>query len=223
MRSALCDIELDDVRDIDEFLAKLVERLDPDAIATCDARPMWTTFVSISQRAMSAATLMARRFEDARGTRPDGSRSAADAMSKIAGTSTSEAKRMLQTSKKVKRLPKTADKMRKGKLSPAKAEAIADAASEVPEAEDELLDGAEAKTIADVRDECLKVKATSNPDDRHARIHRDRRLTQYTDKEGAWNLYPRAGRRAGRVQGRARTNPGRAVQASPGQGRARTT
>jgi hypothetical protein len=191
MNSALGNVELDDVRDIDEFLAKLVEQLDPDAIAMCDARPMWTTFVSISQRAMSAATLMARRFEDARGAKPDGTRSAADAMSKIAGTSTSEAKRMLNTSKRVKRLPKTADKMRKGSLSPAKAEAIADAASAVPGSEDQLLANAETKTVSDVREECLKVKATSNPDDRFARIHRERRLTQYTDKEGAWNLYGR--------------------------------
>jgi hypothetical protein len=61
----------------------------------------------------------------------------------------------------------------------------------VPDAEDQLLEGAEDKTLSDVREECLKVKATSDPDERHARIHRERCLRQYTDKEGAWNLYGR--------------------------------
>ena len=46
---------------------------------------------------------------------------------------------LLTTSKRLKERPKTANAMRKGELSPAKAEAIADAATVAPEAEDALL------------------------------------------------------------------------------------
>src|SRR5271156_2623143 len=56
-------------------------------------------------------------------------------------------------------LPKTAQAMRKGKLSGAKADAIADAAAATPDAEDALLEGADAKTLADLREECLRAKA----------------------------------------------------------------
>jgi hypothetical protein len=185
------NVEFDDVRDVKIVLGSLLERLDPDAIPTCDARKIWTEFVSVWQLGMSAATLMARRVEDAGAWDGNGARSAADDMAKTAGTSNSEARRMLQTSKRVKRLPKTEAKMRKGELSPAKTEAIADAATAVPDAEDALLENVENKTVSQVRDACLNAKATSDPDERYGRIHRERRLTQYTDKEGAWNLYGR--------------------------------
>src|SRR3954447_23877932 len=65
-------VEVDDVRDIEAYLGKLVERLDPDAVPTCDARAMWTKFVSISQLAMSGATLMARRGGEAPGWKRNG-------------------------------------------------------------------------------------------------------------------------------------------------------
>ena len=56
----------------------------------------------------------------------------------------------MKTSKRVRKLPKTAAAMRKGELSSAKAEAIADAAKVAPESEDELLDGAEKKPLGAV-------------------------------------------------------------------------
>src|SRR5690349_17224612 len=122
-------VEVDDVRDIEAFLGKLVERLDPDAVPTRDARRMWTTFVSIAQLATSGATLLARRVEDAASWKREGARSPAEQLAKLAGTSNSEARRMLETSKQLRELPATADAMRQGRLSPAKAQAIADAAA----------------------------------------------------------------------------------------------
>ena len=85
--------------------------------------------------------------------------SAAEQLARLSGTSISAAKPQIETSKRVKKLPKTADAMRKGKLSPAKAEAIADAANVDPDAEDKLLEGAEKKPLAELREDCLKAKA----------------------------------------------------------------
>ena len=61
----------------------------------------------------------------------------------------------METSKKVAKLPATREALRKGKLSAAKAEAIAAAAEIAPEAEAELLDGAQDTPLAEVKDNCL--------------------------------------------------------------------
>jgi hypothetical protein len=168
----------------------MVGRLDPDAVPFSEACDVWAAFDAVERLAVTAKILLARRVEDAGAWKREGSRSPAEQMAKLAGTSSSATKRMLETSKRVRKLPKTASAMRKGKLSGAKADAIADAAAVTPDAEDGLLDGAQDKTLADVREACLRAKATDR-DAADARIHRERRLTQYQDGEGAWNVHAR--------------------------------
>ena len=190
MKSAPANVELDDVRDIEVFLGKLVERLDPDAVPLCDAPDMWRSFGAVARFAVSAQTLLARRVEEAGEWRRSGHRSAEDKMAADDGTTTTAARNTLATSKRVRKLPKTAEKMRKGELSPAKAEAIADAATVAPEAEDELLQDAEKTPLLEVRDRCLKAKA-KDADATYKRIRRNRYARVFKDGEGAWNLRAR--------------------------------
>ncbi len=180
MAIAVRDVELDDVRDIHA-----------DAIPACDATRMWELFSGITRFGSAGTTLLARRVEDSGSWRRTDARSAAEHLANLAGSSLSEAQQLLLTSKRVQKLALTSAAIRRGELSPGKAHAIADAASVVPEAEAGLLEGAAHKSISDVREECLRAKATSNPDDRHDRIHRERRLTQHKDSEGAWKAFLR--------------------------------
>jgi hypothetical protein len=101
----------------------------------------------------------------------------------------------LETSKQVQTLPATADALRAGKLSAPKAQAIASAATVAPDAEAELLAGADAP-LAVVREECLRAKAVDR-DAAYARIHRERRFREWTDDEGGWNLIARGTPEAG--------------------------
>ena len=121
----------------------LVADLDPDAIPLCEVLESWKVFNAIERDAASAKTLLARRVADGNTWRSAGFRSAAEQLAAIAGSSVNTEKKSIETSKRVRKLPKTAAAMRKGKLSPAKAEAIAGAAAVAPAAEDELLEGAE--------------------------------------------------------------------------------
>ena len=107
----------------------------------------------------------------------------------MSGSSVSAARNMLETSKQLEALPATAEAMRAGKLSAAKAEAIASAATVAPEAEADLLAGADAP-VAVVREECLQAKAVDR-DAAHARIRRERYAREFTDAEGAWNFVAR--------------------------------
>ena len=133
---------------------------------------------------------MARRVEDGETWRKAGFKSAADQLALLSGTSINEAKAQIKTSKRVKKLPKTANAMRKGTLSPAKVDAIAGAANVDPDAEDKLLEGAEKKPLAQLREDCLKAKAKDR-DKAHARIRRERYAREYRDGEGAWNFHAR--------------------------------
>ena len=87
----------------------MVRDLDPDAIPVCEAPDLWKEFVAIARLAESAATLLARRVEDGETWRKAGFKSAADQLALLSGTSISEAKTQLKTSKRVKKLPKTAN------------------------------------------------------------------------------------------------------------------
>jgi hypothetical protein len=75
-------------------------------------------------------------------------------------------------------------------LSGAKARAIAAAADVNPEAEDRLLELADAP-LAEVQKECLNARAGDDRDAAHERIHRERTAREYTDAEGAWNFHAR--------------------------------
>src|ERR1700689_1535057 len=180
----------DDVREIDEFFAVLVSKVDPDAVALCEVTDLYRALEVIKGRAESTMLLLARKVDQAARWKRDGHRSAAEQLAGIAGTSVSAAKRQLAASKQVAKLPATAQALRNGKLSAAKAEAIAAAAEVAPEAEQELLNGAEDAPLANVRDNCLKARAKDR-DAAHRRIRKNRYLREFTDAEGAWNLHAR--------------------------------
>jgi Domain of unknown function (DUF222) len=173
-----------------EQLSRMLEALDPDAVPLCEAPDLWKDFDRAERLLGSAKTLLAHRVDDSDVWRRAGFASAAEYLAGLSGTSISTAKRQLETSKRVKKLPRTASAMRKGKLSPAKVDAIASAADVDPDAEEKLLDGAEQKPLAELREECLKAKAKDR-DKTHARIRRARYAREYKDAEGAWNFHAR--------------------------------
>jgi hypothetical protein len=178
------------VHAVGDGLQSLIADLDPDAIALPEAPELWQEFDRVERLAASAKTLLACRVEESGSWRTSGHRSAEDKMAADSGSSVSAAKKSLETSKRVRKLPKTAHAMRKGELSPAKAEAIASAATIAPEAEDSLLKGAEKAPLADLQERCMKAKAKDR-DEAHRRIRRDRYARVYKDAEGAWNLTAR--------------------------------
>ena len=127
--------------------------------------------------------LLARKVEEAGRWKRGGYRSAADQLAGIAGTSLTAAKNQLETSKKVRKLPATQNALRKGELSAAKAEAIAAAAEIAPEAEAELLDGAQDAPLADIKEKCLRARAQDS-DEEVAR-----RMAKASDEMSHWAEY----------------------------------
>ena len=132
-------------------LSDLVGGLDPDAVALCDATALWKTFDAIERLGAAGKTLLARKVDDAGAWKASGYKSAAEAMAATSGTSITAAKQVIETSRRVAELPATAEALRSGVLSPQKAEAIAAAATVVPEREQELLAGRECDVAGSAR------------------------------------------------------------------------
>jgi hypothetical protein len=186
-----------DLRSVAATLRALAADLDADDVAVTEALDVWTTFDTIERLAGCAKTLLARRVEESGSWSAQGDRSPAAQLATVSGTSVPAARRMLETSKRVHDLPETAHAMRTGRLSAPQADLIAATATVAPADEHRLLDLAGRTTLAELREECLRTKARVDPDGTHNRLRRERRLREYTDAEGAWNLIARGTADAG--------------------------
>jgi Domain of unknown function (DUF222) len=194
-------VGLRQVTDLAKVLRSHLGRLVPDDVPLPDAQALWDAYDEIERCAVAAKTLLAARLEESRTWARTGDRSAAEYMARKAGSSVGAARNGLETSKRLRRLPATEAAVRRGELSRAQAEAIADAAAVNPAAEQSLLDAAPRSTVVDLRQQANRAKAAGDPDPsaRHRRIHRQRRLRRFTDGEGAWNLQGRGTPDAGGV------------------------
>jgi hypothetical protein len=108
--------------------------------------------------------------------RREGFRSAAAWMASKTGTTVGPAIATMEMAGLLADLPLVAEAFRSGLLSEAQAREIADVASEVPDAQEQLLEAAGKLTLKGLREECQRVEAAAiiNEDDRHRRVHRKR-------------------------------------------------
>ena len=192
--AALAPISCADAHHVGEVEARLrglLEVLDPDAVPVFDAPDLWSAFDRVERLAASAKALLARRVADACTWRRAGFRSAADQLASWSGTSVGSARSLIETSQRVAELPATAAALREGRLSGAKVEAIAAAATIAPDAEAGLLAVAQKMPLGVLRKDCLRARARTDRDAAHARIREGRFLREYTDGEGGWNVVGR--------------------------------
>ena len=180
-------------------LGELVSELDPDCVSGRAARELWAEFDRIERLGSAGKTLLARRIAASHQRDREGTRSAAESLARKAGSSTAAAKDAMDTSHRLAELPGVEGALRRGELSHAQAAAISSAAEADPSAEQRLLELAPRVSLAELREECARVKAAADPDPEatNRRIHAQRRLRHYRDGEGGWNLSARGTAQAG--------------------------
>ncbi|HUQ63914.1 MAG TPA: DUF222 domain-containing protein [Acidimicrobiales bacterium] len=166
---------------------------DPALISASDAGLVVEHASAIERMAATVKALAAARVSETSLWRKDGDGSPAQALARKTGTSIGAAAAAIKTGKRLKKQPKVAAAARQGELSPEQASAISEAAEANPNAETKLLEKARGASLAELKDECGRVKAAAdeNADARHRRIHRSRFLRRYTDAEGAGNIHVR--------------------------------
>lgn len=170
-------------------LRALVGDIEPRGLRGEDAARLLMLFAEAERLAGVGKALMARRVEETSLHRREGHRSAADYVASKTGTSAGVAGRELETTRRLEKLPATAQAWRRGELSPAQAGEIASAATADPSAEAELVAVAASKPLPELAQRCRRIRANAADEKaRHAALHRSRYLRHWTGADGAFRM-----------------------------------
>src|SRR5579859_3154398 len=163
---------------------------DPVVLSGSDAARVVADAAAIENMAATVKAAAAAWVADTGVWRQGGDRSAAHHLARTTGTTVGQAVEAIDTARRLEALPEVAAKARSGELSAAQSSAIASAVSADPAAAGPLLARAAGSSLAELREECTRVRAAAevDPEARRARIHRGRHLRSYNDRDGAWNL-----------------------------------
>jgi hypothetical protein len=178
---------------------KALRELRVEGMSPQGAERLLDEVIAIEKAMASLKVLIADRAAEAGGWRARGARSAEEDLARRSGTSTSQAKDVLSSSKRVTAQPRVEGALRQGKLSEKQTSLITDAAAANPDAEQALLDAAAEESLSGLRDKCGRVKgaADRDPEATNRRIHAERYLRYGKGTDGAVNgsfrLTPQAG------------------------------
>jgi uncharacterized protein DUF222 len=184
---------VDNVVDVLGMLRPLVEELDVDSLEPRTAAKLVERFVEVEQLAAAGRVLVTRAYDRSERWRFEGFRSAAAWMAAKAGTPVGPAIATMEMAGLLDDLPAVAAAFRAGRLSEAQMKEIADAASECPEAEEQLLDYAGKLSLCQLREECRRIKTAAAVDEkeRYQKVRKGRYARSWTDRDGAVRLSAR--------------------------------
>jgi uncharacterized protein DUF222 len=179
----------------------VVVALEPHLLHPSDAVALYDEFERAARLAAAGKALLAARASEANEWARQGCRSPEDWFARKNGTGTHDAGRLLNTSERLKTLPKTQAALRNGELSEEQAAEIADAADESNE--ESLLGAARTAPLPGLKRRCNEERAKKRTDEQEAarreRVHRNRFFRSWNDADGSWrcegSLTPAAGAR----------------------------
>ena len=177
-------------------LGSFMGTFDPGCLSASDAALLVPEFAWFERFGLAGKTLAATRSAEANIHRSTGQRTAAEWLADQTGESLGDAIDTLQLGNSLKSQPGVEDAVRKGKLSHRKAKTIAAAVKENPDAEGELLDGAETDSLRTVQEKSARARARAHSKededqrDRRQRKHRSCR-TWTDDGDGMFQLHAR--------------------------------
>lgn len=182
-------------------LESVARELEPGCLDGRDAAALVELAARGERLCASIKAMAARRVAETKVWRAEGHRSAQNWLAEKTGETVGAAAKALDTARRLDELPETAAAFRAGELSETQAHEITDAAAADPSAERALLDAARESSVKGLRDRCRQVRAGAEADDAAwaRRLHDTRRLSRWTDPDGAYRadirLAPDAGAR----------------------------
>ena len=138
--------------------------VDPDACQRVGGAEWWAEFDRVERLAAAGKTVLARRIAATHQPGRSGSRTAAEELARAAGTSAGAAKDAVDTSHRLAEQPELDQAVRRGEVSPPQAALVSAAAAADPSAERRLVELAPRVSLAELREECARVKAAADPD-----------------------------------------------------------
>jgi hypothetical protein len=172
-----------------------LRRLDPERLAGPAAARLLDVFAELERLSGAGKALCAERAAATNQWRSAGDRSPEHWLARRSGSTVSAAREALDMAQRVKCLPATEVALRAGRLSPAQASAVAEAATADPTAEQELLGAAPEESLAELRRRAERIKAAArsaeDEESRREGIHRSRSLRRSVAFDGAHELLAR--------------------------------
>jgi hypothetical protein len=186
----------DTLAELREGLGRYVAGFDASVLSATQVQEAIGLVAAMGAMVSTLEALLGARLADC--GPPRGERSAAHHLARATGRSVAETARTIECGRRLRRLPAVEAAARAGALSGPQAAAVADAASVAPSAAARLVETAGRVSLAELREECARIRATATDGEaRRRRIHARRSLRTWTDGEGAWHLHLRTNPEAG--------------------------
>ena len=168
-----------------DAMGRYAAGFDPALLSCEDAAVVVAEAVALENMAATVKALAALRAAGGEAWMGAGVRSAAHDLARTTGTSVRQASDALATARRLESLPALAAAARAGRVSAQQTEAVADAAAVDPAAERRLVELAATSSLAELREECARVRAGARPDAeaRRKAIH-DRRFPGQDHRAG---------------------------------------
>jgi len=168
-----------------------VATLDPETITARTAKAQIETLAEITRACEGATTLLAARVARTQVWAESGARTPAEYLARATGAPMGQAIGMLDTAARLADLPATEAALRDGKLSPAQARAVTQAATADPSQEEELLRVAGRSSLRGLQERARRIEASANPEATEARYRaavEARNCTTWVDSDGSGRL-----------------------------------
>ncbi len=180
MSSTAASDQIVDLAAVERMAEAWCSALDPAIVSGADAASAVERLAVVVRKLEAAKVLLANRAEACNAYRAR-AHSGPDWFAAVNGISKAQARRALDTAKRLDSCPATKAAFANGDISTDEADAVSDAANADPGSEARLLDGAKARhDLRETRAAADKVRraAMSAEDEqaRHARLHRTRSL-----------------------------------------------
>jgi hypothetical protein len=188
-------LQAGEVADLVTLLQRLAVRLDPDALPDGDVAGVLTDLGQVKRLVDGMVALVARRSIDVQAaTTADGlaiSKAARDQVATATGSTPAEARRLLDTSVRLRDQPQVADAVKDGRLSGVQVEAVAGAAAAAPDRTVDLLDAAARQSVHDLKRTCRDTRAAADPDPAatRRRHHARRGFRAWHESDGEWKAF----------------------------------
>ena len=178
---------------LDEVLASvrsLVAGFEANSLAAHEAAQVVEQCAEAERLLGVLRLLAATTLEDKALWRREGFRSVASWMASKTGTAVGPAIASMGMVGLLIDLPVVAEAFFAGRLSEAQAREIAEVASEVPDAEEQLVEAAGKLSLRSLQEECRRVEAAASvdEDDRHRQVHRRREIRSWVDRHNVGRM-----------------------------------
>ncbi|MCU1484259.1 MAG: protein of unknown function endonuclease, partial [Actinomycetia bacterium] len=179
-------------------LQLVVRELDVAALTGPEAVELLDLFAEAERVCSAGKALVAGRAAETNQWRGGTDRTAADWLANRTGTTAGQARKSLETAERVRKLPRSDEALRSGKLSLDQAAAVTDGAAADPSAEEELLNAASRESVRELRGRAERIKAAAiDESERHEAIRRKRSAREWIGDDGAWHLHLKGTKDAG--------------------------